>query len=301
MASTPETSFSSDHSGGGQQKHRQRSDPAPLKQPQRSESVLPSPEQTESSESPASIPSDVDEDIIQHAFDVVWAFYCSLPLPTGPYPTFHFTSPPSFDALYRRFDEHKGLSQFVLDNFRVDWNADTCELLLRLMPTFVHDIFQNLVQSAIKAELKRVSEEYPELEPTYRNIIPAGHAFSQRGSLTSIKSPDGQFLFQGAPTSPLLFEVAYSEDERKALNKLHEYFTHTPGYTILTFDLDYAPPKKRRAEGHTHCAAVLLATSIQDVDDPEYIAVDELLDSMFREDGQPSRGTSTYPSSSSYP
>ncbi|KAK5636038.1 hypothetical protein RRF57_011750 [Xylaria bambusicola] len=288
MAPTPSTSFGSDR--GCDQKRSLHDTPALL-----------SPEQTDCSDtdnnkSPKSTADRVDNDTTERAFEVVWSSFCALP--TDSYPTFHFRNSCSFDLLRDRFEDREGLSQYVDDKVRFDWNADTGDLVLRLMPTFVHDNFQDSVKSVLEAELHRVAEQYPELEPTCRKIIPGGHSSVTQRTHRFNKSPDGQFAFKGAKTSPFIFEVAYSEEEKGLLNKIHEYFLEVPGCTVLSFDLNYAVPSARRVEGYTHAASVSLATSMPDPDpdDPGFVAVEALVEAeMFRHAGQAIQGNLEIP------
>ncbi|KAI1746446.1 hypothetical protein F4782DRAFT_524458 [Xylaria castorea] len=291
MPSTPATSFVSHHNCSSRQKQKQPTETTTTT------TLPPSPEQTDCdsiNNSASTDDEDEDEVIIERAFDVIWANFCALPTPN--YPTFHFKNPSAFEILQTRFDEHVGLSQFVHDKVRLDWNADTCDLILRLMPTFVHDTFQDLVKFALEAELNRVARDYPELEPTRRQITSAGHSSVEKGAGRFSKSPDGHLAFKGTNSSPFFFEVAYSEAEKVLLNKVYEYFTEVPGCTILTFDLDYAAPSTRRAEGHVHGASVSLATSMPDPEDPDSLAVEELVEAeMFREAGQALEGNLEIP------
>ena len=287
MAPTPSTSFGSDHS-------------CDQKRLLRDTSALLSPEQTDCSDtddkSPKSAANRVDDDTIGRAFEVVWSSFCALP--TESYPTFHFNNSDSFGLLRERFEGHEGLSQYVDDKVRLDWNADTGDLVLRLMPTFVHDSFQDSVKSVLEAELKRVAKQYPELEPTCRKIIPGGHSSVTQTTHRFNKSPDGQFAFKGVKTSPFIFEVAYSEEEKGLLNKIYEYFLEVPGCTVLSFDLNYAAPSARRVEGYTHGASVSLATSMPDPDpgDPGFVVVEALVEvEIFRQAGQAIQGNLEIP------
>ncbi|KAJ8125567.1 hypothetical protein O1611_g8072 [Lasiodiplodia mahajangana] len=236
-----------------------------------------------------------DDEIIGRAVEFIWSSFCGQP--TESYPTFHFKHSSSFDSLRERLEEHVGLSRFVDDKIRLDWNADTCDLILRLMPTFVHDIFRDSVKLRLEEGLNSVAQAYPELEATRRKIIPGGHSdVTGQGVHWFNKSPDGQFLFKGATISPFLLEVAYSKEERALLNKLDEYFTAIPGCTVLSFDLNYADPSTRRTAGYTHSASVSLATSMRDIEDPELAAVDELVEEeIFREAGRAVQGTLEIP------
>ncbi|GAP85102.1 hypothetical protein SAMD00023353_2200310 [Rosellinia necatrix] len=299
-ASTPATSFSGDHDCRRGREKQGTATPS-----------LPSPQQTDCSNTEAkSTDSDdertgdertddertddehTDDEIIERAFQAIWSSFCALH--TESYPAFHFSRPSAFDRLQERLNEHAGLSHFVADKVRLDWNADTCDLIIRLMPTFVHDNFQDSVKFILENGLDRVAQEYPELEATRRMIIPGGHS-SVTGKGFN-KSPDGQLAFKGAKISPLFLEVAYSQGEKTLLNKLHEYFAKAPGCTILSFDLDYATPSTRRAEGYAHGASVSLATSKPDPEDPEYVVVEALVESeMFQQAGQAVQGNLKIP------
>ncbi|KAI0469680.1 hypothetical protein GGR56DRAFT_662171 [Xylariaceae sp. FL0804] len=292
MASTPATSFSSDHSHDHSCERRK-------KQPTEDSALL-SPNPTEYSDcydvkseaAESAGDESIDGQVIQRAYKVIWNSFCGLP--TAHYPTFHFENPASFDILRARLDGQVGLSHFVDNKIRLDWNADTGDLVLRLMPTFVHDNFQDVVKSAIDAELNRVAREHPELEATRRKITPGGHSSACRKHFS--KSPDGQFAFKGTQTSPFFLEVAYSEEEKNLLEKTHEYFAKIPGCTLLSFDLDYAVPSKRRRHEHAHDATASLATSMPDTEDSGFVTVDSLVEAeMFRKAGRAVPGDLSIP------
>ncbi|KAI1158794.1 hypothetical protein F5B18DRAFT_656318 [Nemania serpens] len=305
MASTPATSF-------GSNPKQQRSDTPALPSP-----VQTSCSDTEHTSTDWALEHDTDCDTveatdnetIERAFQTIWDRFCALP--TEKYPTFHFREPTSFDILQRQLHEHVGLSGFVEDQVRQDWNADTCDLTLRLMPTFIHDYFQESVTLILAAELDRIARESPELQATRLNILQGGHtditrkhqfarekSSSVKGNSSTTrtavdfqKSPDGQFVFKGAKFPPFIFEIAYSEEEKKIWRKTQEYFSKIPGVTVLSFDLDYASPRMRRADRHTHSACASMATSMRHPEHPTTVVVKKLAEAeIFRDAGQVIQG-----------
>ncbi|KAI0417665.1 hypothetical protein F5X98DRAFT_137837 [Xylaria grammica] len=206
-----------------------------------------------------------DRETINDAFQAIRASFFGLPTQEA-YPAFHFENPSSFQSLQNLLEESVGLSQFVKDKVRLDWNPDTGDLLLRLMPTTVYEYFKVRVTRKIYKQLRRISQD-PELAPICKQIFEGGEADiikkgADEGANEFRKSPDGQFGFEGTKPPPFILEVAYSQKERQVLLKRNEYFRYFPGCTLLTFDLDYAPPEIRAAD-HVHSGAVSLASSTQ--------------------------------------
>ncbi|KAI0398696.1 hypothetical protein F4802DRAFT_592418 [Xylaria palmicola] len=204
--------------------------------------------------------SDSDNGEANQAYRVIWDSFCGLPTQDA-YPTFSL-SDDAYARLSHKISRHNGLRSYFDESLRKDWNAETGVLILRLMPTPIHEYFQEFLIDGIKKELDRVVCEYPALQTFRDKIISGGHT-NVGNSIEFTKSPDGQFSYDGIAYPQVVIEIAYSEGERKAKDKSHEYFTEMPGKisSVLLFDIHYAPRKERRAQDHSHCASLSLWVS----------------------------------------
>ncbi|KAI1177343.1 hypothetical protein F4777DRAFT_213272 [Nemania sp. FL0916] len=209
-----------------------------------------------------------DDDTIEQAFRVIRDTFHGLPCSNDP--TFSFSyGQQSYEKLYSRLAQ-ADLLDFFEDSVRADWNSETGELTLRLMETYLHDIFQDFVIEAIKEEMARIAKKYPSLLPVQKRIISGGHGrirLSSKQSRAPLhqRSPDGQLLYEGTRTPHFLLEVAYSQTEHSLLTKVNEYFQHlTPLSTILTIDIGYAAPRLRSS--HVHHASLSLWASTETED-----------------------------------
>ncbi|KAJ2998899.1 hypothetical protein NUW58_g178 [Xylaria curta] len=280
MASTRTTKFIGDHSCD--QKKKSTDTPR-----------LPSPELTDRSDNDSASEDNTDREVIEKAFQVIKDTFCGLR--TEAYPVFHFENPSSFQSLQARLEKDSvNLSRFFKNCVRFDWNANTCDLLLRLMTTVIHDSFGLLVMRKIDAELLCIAED-PALLPFYDEIFPAGTA-SIKGPDFS-KSPDAQLAYIGARHPPFVLEVAYTQEEKAVLKKVVDYYMKIPGCTVLSFDLDYAKPSIRIKENHAHNGAVSLVTSkTEDRDRGRFTIIENLIEEkVFREAGKAIEGAFEIP------
>lgn len=223
MALTPNTSFSSDDLY-----HRGRS----IKYRPRALSNLPSPQASDSngSDTGDALEASTDDGEIEQAYQAIWEIFCgrpgSEPIPASN-PEFRFQQGQrSYERLYQRLDEHKGLLAYFEDQVRKDWDARTGVLRLRIMPARpLHDIFQNTLLLAIERELDLVAESTPALQPFRKKLCPGGNAAIEKRHTRSRppefeKSPDGQWLWAGSRYPPFVFEVAYSQEEESLVDKV---------------------------------------------------------------------------------
>ncbi|KAJ3579597.1 hypothetical protein NPX13_g960 [Xylaria arbuscula] len=111
-------------------------------------------------------------------------------------------------------------------------------------------------------KLDRAVAEYPSLQ-RFRDRIQSGAHTSFGDSAQFTKSPDGQFSYDGVPHPQLVIEIAYSEGERRATEKSHEYLTEVPGKVngVLLVDIHYVPKTKRRTQTYSHSASLSLWTT----------------------------------------
>ncbi|KAI0444129.1 hypothetical protein F4803DRAFT_512719 [Xylaria telfairii] len=254
---------------------------------------LPSSELTDRSDNDSASEDNTDREVIEKAIQVIKDTFCWLR--TEAYPVFHFENPSSFQSLQARLEkDFVNLSRFFNNCVRFDWNANTCDLLLRLRTTVIHDSFGPLVMQKIEAELLRIAED-PALLPFHDEIFPAGTA-SIKGPDFS-KSPDAQLAYIGARDPPFILEVAYTQEEKVVLKKVVDYYIKIPGCTVLSFDLDYARPLIRNEEKHAHNGAVSLGTSkTEDRDGRRFTVQKNLIEEkVFREAGKAIEGTFEIP------
>lgn len=141
-----------------------------------------------------------DELALDEACATIWQSFCGLE--TKHYPTFHFTcGQRTYERLHEKLARKPGLLEHFEDT-RKDWNAATGNLTLRLMPTRIHEIFQDKFGWSVKQELDRIARDYPSLRSLCRKITPSGHSkvITPTRSLRTPKlekSPDGQWQFLG--------------------------------------------------------------------------------------------------------
>ncbi|KAI0465726.1 hypothetical protein F4859DRAFT_347199 [Xylaria cf. heliscus] len=293
MASTRRTNLITDYSCDGK---KQRTDTP----------TLPSPEQTDYSDtdtassfasasasvSASASESYADRETINEAFQTIKNIFYGL-LPAEPYLIFHFETPSSFQSLRNKLENSAfaGLFEFFEQKLRFDWNADTGDLLLRLMGCFLHDTFMEGVKKMLQAELNRIAEN-PELKETCETIISGGTSMIKIHDGLE-KSPDGQMGTIDSRTPSLITEVAYSEHGTHVLNKTNEYFHGLYNCTVLAFDIRYAPPPVRGVENYAHRGTVSLSTSEQwdDNDGNAHLSIHKLVVAeVFRSPGQAIEG-----------
>ncbi|KAI1149896.1 hypothetical protein F4825DRAFT_428700 [Nemania diffusa] len=235
--------------------------------------------------------ADDAEKTIEQVYQTVWDAFCGLS--TESFPTFQLRGQRSYEELCHRFQKHRGLLEYFEDQIRVDWDASTGLLTLRLISSVVHEIVQDHLVIAIHDELDRIAKEIPTLQAIRKNIITSGHTKLQKRKKGArapqfSKAPDGQFRYKGEPYPPFIIEVAYSQEERNLLSKVKEIFREFPGgvCTVLTIDINYERPDVRKADDHPQGASVSLWASTQEDDDT--IGIEKVIDSrIFRgADGQ---------------
>lgn len=287
MASTPDTSFSSEHGTCwrvSKRRHDAPARPTELPSPQRSDTDLESERAQET-----------HHNALDDAYRAIWKSFCGLPAQEDP--TFSLDQQ-AYDELHEKLAAHDGLLAHFEKGIRKDWNARTRRLTLRLMaPSCVHEVFQEHVKSALRDELDRIAHENAALRPFRRNIIQAGQAQVQKkrrhqaGAPIFEQSPDAQFRYKGARQPPFILEVAYSQDQKDLLRKVTEIFMAMPGKvgTVLAFDIGYEPRAGRKDRSHT--ASVSLWTSQQSDETFEVARV--LNAEVFCCDGQAKPGTLT--------
>lgn len=278
--STPATSFSSDDSN-----HRGRSTKRKAKTARTPYTLL-SPRRSDAG-------SDVDRDahdtcentnatVIEQAYQAIWDSFCGRLVDSNL--TFPLQDQQSYDELYQKLEEHPvpGLLTYFEEAVRRDWIAGV--LTLRLMvPSPLHDQFQEEVKLAIWKELDRIASEKPALQAFRNKIRPVGQAQVQkkRGSRSARArapvfevSPDGQYRYEGSRTPPFILEVAYSQDADNLRQKITQMFMELEGRisAVLAFDIGYEE-KAQRKQGHSHAASVSLWTS-ERIDDTINVSMD---------------------------
>lgn len=268
MASTPDTSFSSNHgtcwhvSKGGHDASAQLTE-------------LPSPQQSDTSHKSERAHCTL-HDTVDDVYRAIWKSFCGLPAHKNP---IFSLDQSAYEKLHKKLAAQDGLLTHFQNSIRKDWNASTGRLTLRLMaPSCVHEVFQEHVKSALRDELDRVARDNESLRPFRRKIIQAGQAQVQKrrrqaSAPTFEQSPDAQFRYTGIRQPPLILEIAYSQDQRDLLRKVTDIFLAMPGKvgTVLAFDIGYEPRAGRKDRSHT--ASVSLWTSQQSEETFEVVRV----------------------------
>lgn len=142
---------------------------------------------------------------------------------------------------------------------RHDYDPRIHLLVLRLMPTSIHDIFGRLLMNKITTWISQ-SETDNNLPRTLRDtaakiidastsdveieVMPAGSKVT-----AATKSPDQQYHFRGSRYPPFVVEISYSQDRKDLPALARQYYEDSKGRikTVLTFDLEYMSKSKRKA------------------------------------------------------
>lgn len=132
MASTPETSFSSDE-GCARPSNVKAGEKAALFR-------LPSPQRSDSET------NDDAHEAIQQAYQAIWDSFCGWPAQENL--TFNIQDQQSYERLYQKLAKHQGPLQYFEDDLRKDWNATTGELTLKLMATTLHEVVKERLKPA---------------------------------------------------------------------------------------------------------------------------------------------------------
>ncbi|KAI3390476.1 hypothetical protein diail_9553 [Diaporthe ilicicola] len=260
MASTPASSFRSDDFPiRGRATRRKEVSP----------STLPSPESE----------TDCLDAAIEQAYKTIWALFCGTwPQAPASNPTFQLQNQQSYDRLYEKLAEHKGLLGYYEDEIRRDWDSDTCTLTLQLMACPVHEFFKESIARAIDKELDRIAELHPSLRPFRHRLGTGGNTSVQkrrRGSQSAPvfdKSPDSQWHYQNVRYPPVVLEVAYSQDEENLDDKVIQFFKHLPGgvCTVLGFKITYISRAGRKTGIHSASLSVWTSTQEDSVLDVQH-------------------------------
>ncbi|KAI1753485.1 hypothetical protein F4782DRAFT_529362 [Xylaria castorea] len=183
------------------------------------------------------------------------------------YPTFCFQGKRSYEKLRRKLQDGDGcLLRYFDESLRKDWNAETGELALRLMPSSLYELVEELLVDAIKGELDRVAKANHSLQAIRKDIRDSSHASLHNSSIeypvSVYKPPDGQFFYDDIRGAPFVIEISYSEKEHELLTRIKEYFIYLHSVsTVLAVDIEYAPPEIPQAPDYTHRATVCLWTA----------------------------------------
>lgn len=189
-------------------------------------------------------------------------------------------SPSEYDKLCDRLQEE---DPRLLDHFdsqvRYDYDPDRGILVLRLMASAVHDVFQDLVCGEIKTQLRAIAAQAddPVVAEVASHIITVGHARFKLGPRRKTKtpksraigqkSPDGQFLFTATSAAPqdnprrpwqskpqrlpqFVLEVGYSQRADSLEQLAVDYYEKSSGKikTVLNFDIEYASGQDRKQQ-----------------------------------------------------
>ncbi|KAI7782428.1 hypothetical protein LA080_013575 [Diaporthe eres] len=92
--------------------------------------------------------TNIDANIYQ-AYQTAWDTFYGLPRPE--YPLFQLGSQETYERLHRKLSEHPHpvLLEHFENEIRKDWNCETGELRLRLVASYLHDVFQEILSITI--------------------------------------------------------------------------------------------------------------------------------------------------------
>lgn len=182
-----------------------------------------------------------------------------------------------YSDLCRLLEDHDpDLLGYFEDKIRCDYDPVRAILILRLMATTTHEVFQDELHDHIRRWLSNLSVEETQshvLGYLASDIRSKGHAKLHLDSAAgeSWKSPDGQlfflgnlpgrdrpYQFEGSHSPQFVSEIGYSQKARSLEDLAQAYYEDSNGMikTVLTFDIEYAS-KKRRQAGDADKTAVL--------------------------------------------
>lgn len=170
-------------------------------------------------------------------------------------------TPSRYAQLRRDLQQHHPQAWgYFLDKIRHDYDPRDCLLVLRLMPTLVHDCFLLRVSDRINEWIRQLREDqrlHELVRKAISNIDAAGTADVEiqvdipagPDKATSTKSPDGQYDYLGHKHPPFVIEIAYSQKPKDLPRLAKQYYEDSDGRikTVLTVDLEYTPKARRKA------------------------------------------------------
>ncbi|KAI0465879.1 hypothetical protein F4859DRAFT_344357 [Xylaria cf. heliscus] len=210
----------------------------------------------------SNLKSTSDEKAVNDAFQAIKNVFNGLP--AEEYQFFYFEDPSSFEDLQNKLAGAADLSGFVSNKLRFDWDANTCELVLRT-PTVVHDVFTKSVSKLLDQDLTRIANEHEALEQFRNKIIDAGTGDitvkNEDDTLVFSTSPDGQFTYEETHDPPFIFETTYSQTRHEIAAKACKYLSGLPYCTVLICNLSYQSILERKKRNNIFNGSIWLYTS----------------------------------------
>ncbi|KAI1271413.1 hypothetical protein F5Y07DRAFT_404389 [Xylaria sp. FL0933] len=234
----------------------------------------------------------LDEEAIDAAYNAVWDDFHGLP-PPDDILIFHLGCQSAYKKLHDKLAQTPGLQEHYEQSVRRDWDADTGDLVLRTnMTTDIHAVFVGQLTQAITKKLDYIKNKHPRFAPYCQKLVSGWDArVSNKKNESDVptfeKDLDGQLKYDEdeAKYPPLIFEVAYSQQDYNARSKACQVLKNFLGRvcTALVFEIKYANAKVRQQETHSHQASVFILTS--EVRDGQPI-IELAQEAIFRNDGQ---------------
>lgn len=220
------------------------------------------------------------ENALQQALLLVQAA-CQQQLSSDQYAchVFHL-SPVRYQELRRRLAQRSLLDYFD-QSIRYEYSPCRATLVLRLMATTVHEYLKEYFVVEVREQLRALAADH-----THKAARPCrvpeivadvkwhGHAHLRLeadlesdadagvdAKVTDTKSPDSQTWYGAALYPQFVLEIGYTQRKTSLQDLAMEYYTGSHGHikTVLTLDMEYAPPsQRRRAQSSNRTAALCL-------------------------------------------
>lgn len=179
-------------------------------------------------------------------------------------------SPSEYLELRERLNDPKPLLNYFDNVLRFDYSPTHATLVLRLMATTVHEYMKEYFVDEVKEQLRALSRKHGQQHSAVcacrvPQIIPEikwhGHARldldadvgsdDDTGANTNAvdtKSPDAQTWYGAASFPQFILEIGYSQKKVSLQDLARDYYAGSRGHikTVLTLDIGYAKPSKRR-------------------------------------------------------
>lgn len=170
-------------------------------------------------------------------------------------------TPDQFTELHHQLEQQCLLAYF--QDLRYDWNPDESSLILRLMPTALHEILQECICDEIKNELKRTSSGNDLLSSHVSEVRSYGHTdvllknrakvvdgVKQNATITQ-RSPDASFSYENTTYPQFVMEIAYSQQRNDLQYLAAQYYqgSREEIKTVLTISVEYRSRKERQKAG----------------------------------------------------
>ncbi|KAI9736071.1 MAG: hypothetical protein M1818_006247 [Claussenomyces sp. TS43310] len=164
--------------------------------------------------------------------------------------------PSEYKELWARLEEEPKLKGYVESKLRLDY--DPFEgILVRRMPTTIHEVLQGKVSNCIESQLKRIAEgqgQAADFAAKIHNALSATiylREFDENATLDKPpirRDPDGQFQHADAEYPGLVLEIGYSQKGIDLDKAAWQYILYSNGdiKAVLGIDLGYGISKEAK-------------------------------------------------------